>query len=324
MNWAAKLLATDRPEEPLSERIDALLAQQRASWPAMAQGEASLASLETKTLHAEDGRVVVQANPGRRRSTHAKVDAASVAERPCFLCPANMPIEERGIACGDLVILPNPYPILPRHLTIPSREHAPQRLAGRVELLLELAQAAGPGLAVFYNGPRCGASAPDHFHFQACDADALPVFGLNLGGVGRKRRAVTSFGRAILLFASADLAEVAADVNATLDVLCRDAASGDEPMVNVVVTMRDERVVAAIFPRAAHRPTCYFAEGSERLAISPAALEMAGVLVVAEPEQFPRVDAAIARRIYEEVSLDSRRFDALIASLAQRQVILDR
>ncbi len=324
MNWSAKLLDGDRPEAPLDERIDALFAAQRVGWPALAEGEAALASLETKALEAEDGRILVQANPGRRRSTHAKVDAQSVAERPCFLCPANMPTEERGIAWRHLVILPNPYPILPRHSTIPSREHAPQRLAGRVQLLLELAQAAGPELAVFYNGPRCGASAPDHFHFQACDGRALPVFETELRGQGRERRASTSFGRAIVLFASPDLADVAADLNATLDVLSRSASPGEEPKINLVATIREGRIVAALFPRSAHRPSCYFALGADRVAISPAALEMSGVLVVAEPEHFSRVDAAVARRIYQEVSFNAAQFDELVEDLARRQIILER
>ena len=316
MTWAAKLLSQDRPGAPLAERIDALFADQRAAWPAMSEGEASLASLETRVLQADDGGVLVQANPGRRRSTHAKVDPTAIAARPCFLCPANMPAEERGIAWRDLVLLPNPYPILPRHCTIPSRDHTPQRLAGRVELLLELAQAAGPSLAVFYNGARCGASAPDHFHFQACDASGLSVFDHSPAASLRQRRAVASFGRNFFVFASPEPAEVAADLNSALEFLSRDVPQGDEPMVNVLATARDNGVVAALFPRAAHRPRCYSAPESDRVAISPAALEMAGVLVVAEPEHFERVDGAVARRIYEEVSLDVGRFAAAARAIA--------
>ena len=170
MNWDAMLLREDDARAPLDRRIAALFAQQRATWPLLAEGEASLGSLETRKLECDGARVVVQANPGRRRSTHAKVDVQSVAQRACFLCPQNMPAEERGIVWGDYVIAPNPYPILPLHVTIPYHEHAPQRLEGLVGDLLELAAAAGPEFVVFYNGPRCGASAPDHFHFQACAA----------------------------------------------------------------------------------------------------------------------------------------------------------
>jgi hypothetical protein len=315
MSWERVLLAEDDARAPLARRIETLFAQQRAAWPALADGEASLASLATRELEENGARVVVQANPGRRRSTHAKVDAKSIAQRACFLCPDNMPAEERGIAVGDLVLLPNPFPILSRHLTIPARDHTPQRLAGRVGALLELAAAAGPEMAVFYNGPRCGASAPDHFHFQACAAAGLPALDEWSDRVGHEHRGRIAFGRSMLLVAGEDAAEVEVDLTRALESLCRDAPAGEEPMFNLVATQRGGRVKAALFPRASHRPSCYFAEGEGRLAISPAALEMAGVLVVAEPEQLDRVDAAAARRIYEEVSIDRARFERLVDGL---------
>ena len=315
MSWERVLLPGDDARAPLARRIEALFAQQRGAWPALAEGEASLASLRTRVLEEDGARVVVQANPGRRRSTHAKVDAQSIAQRACFLCPQNMPAEERGIAVGDLVLLPNPFPILSRHVTIPARDHTPQRLAGRVRTLVELAAAAGPEFVVFYNGPRCGASAPDHFHFQACAAAGLPVLDEWPDRAGHERGGRSAFGRSMLLVAGEDLAAVEADLTRALDLLARDAPAGEEPMLNLLATHRGGRVKAALFPRAAHRPTCYFAEGEARLAISPAALEMAGVLVVAEPEQLDRVDAAAARRIYEDVSVEREQFERLLESL---------
>jgi ATP adenylyltransferase/5',5'''-P-1,P-4-tetraphosphate phosphorylase II len=226
-----------------------------------------------------------------------------------------MPAEERGIAWGDYVIAPNPYPILPLHVTIPHREHTPQRLAGRVGDLLELAAAAGPEFVVFYNGPRCGASAPDHFHFQACAAAGLPAFEEWPDATGHERRGRTAFGRSMLLAASENAGAVEADVNRVLELLADESPGDVEPMVNLLATRRGKRVMAALFPRAAHRPSCYFAEGEARLAISPAALEMAGVLVVADAEQLLRADATAARHIYQEVSIEPERFAQLISSL---------
>jgi ATP adenylyltransferase/5',5'''-P-1,P-4-tetraphosphate phosphorylase II len=315
MSWDTVLLPEDDRRAPLARRIEALFAQQRATWPALAEGEATLASLRTRVLEEGGARVVVQANPGRRRSTHAKVDAQSIAQRACFLCPQNMPAAERGIAVGDLVVLPNPFPILPRHVTIPDRQHLPQRLTGRVGELLELAAAMGPEFVVFYNGPRCGASAPDHFHFQACAAARLPALDEWPDARGHERRGHAAFGRSMLLVAGPEAAAVEADLARALDALAQDAPADDEPMVNLVATHRGGRVMAALFPRAAHRPSCYFADGEARLAISPAALEMAGMLVVAEPEQLDRVDAAAARRIYEEVSLPAAEFARLVDAL---------
>jgi hypothetical protein len=306
MNWDHVLQDDTRAGEPLRRRIDALFAQQRASWPALRDGEAALQQLQTKTLTANGDSIVVQMNPARRRSTHAKTDSQSVGARPCFLCPANMPPEERGVAFEDLVILPNPYPVLPLHCTIADREHRPQRLAGRVGSLLRLAAEIGPELAALYNGPRCGASAPDHFHLQASTAALIPILAQlpPLAG-GRHRAAHASFGRSMLILASPDAAEVQGDMERAMEVLGQLVSAEDEPMFNLLAHVHADRCVAVLFPRRAHRPACYFAEGEDRLAVSPAVLEMAGLLVTTDREHFERIDAATARSIYEEVSVEA-------------------
>jgi uncharacterized protein DUF4922 len=316
MSWQQILQSDAASDEPLATRIAALFAQQRAAWPALAEGEAALGMLKTQRLTEDGASVVVQANPARRRSTLAKVDARAVASRPCFLCPANMPAEERGIAWRDLVIVPNPFPILPRHCTVPGRDHVPQRLDGNVGSLLALAAAVGPEMAAFYNGPKCGASAPDHFHFQACSAAPIPVLNeVQLHSDGHYRAGYISFGRSVLAFASQNADDVQADVEQSLVTLRKLWQSEKEPMVNLLVHVRDGRHLAMLFPRGAHRPRRYFAEGAERLAVSPAALEMAGILVVAEAEQIDRVDTAVAREIYEDVSLDRGRFEQLVGAV---------
>jgi hypothetical protein len=252
---------------------------------------------------------VLQANPGRRASTHAKVDANTIARRPCFLCPEIMPAEERGIAFGELVILPNPFPILPKHCTIPDRTHTPQQLTGRIAAMLELAEAIGPDMLVFYNGPRCGASAPDHFHFQACAAANIPLLDeMPLREDSSVCTIHQSFGRRMLVFADRHAEKVQGWIQQAVVAWRQLSGSGDpvgdaEPMLNLLAFFRDGRHVCVLFPRAAHRPACYSADGPNRIAISPAALEMAGLLVVAESDHFDRVDAAVARQIYEEVSL---------------------
>ncbi|MCC6492657.1 MAG: DUF4922 domain-containing protein, partial [Pirellulales bacterium] len=175
MSWDRIELDVAAAGEGLAARIEGLFAQQRATWPTLREGEAALQHLQVKRLEVDGASIVVQANPARRNSVHASVDAQSIAARACFLCPENMPPEERGVAFEDLLVLPNPYPILPMHCTVADRAHRQQRLAGRVGQLVRLAAAAGPELAVFYNGPRSGASAPDHLHFQACRAAGIPL-----------------------------------------------------------------------------------------------------------------------------------------------------
>src|SRR5262249_49647511 len=124
MSWE-QILQNDQPSRPLRQRIDELFAQQRRTWPALRDGEAALSQLERKTLPLGGDSIVVQVNPARRRSTQAITDAKAIAARACFLCPENMPPEERGVAFEDLVLLPNPFPILPFHCTIADRIHQP-------------------------------------------------------------------------------------------------------------------------------------------------------------------------------------------------------
>ncbi|MEX2308878.1 MAG: DUF4922 domain-containing protein [Pirellulales bacterium] len=316
MRWELILQNDPDAGEPLRERIEALFAQQCATWPALREGDAALRNLATKTLVEGGERIVVQLNPARRRSTHAKTDVQSIATRACFLCPENMPPEERGIAFENLVVLPNPYPVLPLHCTIADREHRPQELAGRVDLLLRLAAAIGPDLAALYHGARCGASAPDHLHFQASSAAEIPILA-QLPALAKDhcRTAHHSFGRAMLVFASPNAADVQSDIERTIDTLRRLEQTDDEPMFNLVIHFQAGRYCAVLFPRRVHRPSRYFSKGPDQLAVSPAVLEMSGVLVTTDPAHFARIDADTARSIYSEVGLTPARFEQLAAEL---------
>jgi len=303
VSWERIIQDTAEPGTDLSGRIDALLDYQRENWPLFRDGEAALSQMRTRIISEGQAQIVVQANPGRRKSTHAKVDPQSISRRPCFLCPENIPPEEKGIAFGDLVILPNPYPVLRRHFTIPSRGHAPQRLEGRVADMLDLARALGPGMLVFYNGPACGASAPDHFHFQACANSGIPLLThLPTGG----RLALSSFGRRLLVCDEEGAENTVDFVSRVLESL---PPEDPEPLINVLAIYREERYLTVVWPRSRHRPDCYFKEGEARIAVSPAALEMAGILVVADPDHFDRVDRQTAVSIYREVSLEAGEFD---------------
>ena len=312
MSWDKKILASAKSAAELPGLLDRLFLQQRQSWQALAEGEASLAKINSKILSKDNARILVQANPGRRKSTHAKVDHLSVSQRACFLCPANMPAEERGISFEDFVILPNPYPVLERHCTIPARRHSPQRLDNHIAAMLRLARAVGHEMLVFYNGPRCGASAPDHFHFQACRREAVLLLEqLELDNGQDQKFALTSFDRRMIVFNNRDIEKAKDNLAGALRALSDAGADDQEPLVNVLALYWQERYLTILFPRAKHRPKCFFAEDSTQIAVSPAALEMAGILVVAEPDHFDRLDQAIARSIYEEVTLERDLFNKL-------------
>ncbi|HJZ66878.1 MAG TPA: DUF4922 domain-containing protein, partial [Blastocatellia bacterium] len=183
MTWKHKIIS---PQElrayqndagaSLEARIAALIDQQRGTWPLLREGYDAFAQVETKRIPVNESEVVVQHNPRRIRSTAASVEKTAIDNRRCFLCPENLPQQEKGIAYGDsLLILCNPFPILDRHLSIVHREHRPQQIEGNLDALLCLARDLGSSCFALYNGPECGASAPDHLHFQACSRDALPI-----------------------------------------------------------------------------------------------------------------------------------------------------
>jgi len=313
MSWDPILENDSQPGAPLRARIDALFVQQRATWPALADGEAALSQMQRKIISLGDESIIVQLNPARRRSTLAATDAKSVAARPCFLCPQNMPALERGVAFEDLVVLPNPFPILPLHCTIAAREHRPQQFAGQVATFLRLTQALGPDLVALYNGPRCGASAPDHFHFQAAVADKIPIFAQAVKVESNQPvTSLSNFGRNMLIFRGTDVPALQANIERAIDAMQHIKPADDEPMFNIAGHFRDGRYAVLLFPRVAHRPACYFADGPEKLTVSPAVLEMCGLLVVTETDHFDRIDAATARAIYEEVSLPPDEFQRLV------------
>ena len=153
-----------------------LLQQQRMVWELLRKGYDSLQSVKTKVFEFDGFQVKVQFNPGRMTSTAAKVDPNSIRERKCFLCTDNLPPAQRGIPCdGDYLVLCNPFPIFPEHFTIASLHHTPQVIRDSFAAFLQITRDLGARYTVFYNGPRCGASAPDHLHFQAGNRSFLPI-----------------------------------------------------------------------------------------------------------------------------------------------------
>jgi hypothetical protein len=160
----------------IAELSRALLEQQKETWELLRNGYRSLDTVRTREFVFEDALIRIQFNPGRMTSSSAKVDEKSIKERKCFLCVQHLPADQRGLAYGDgYVILCNPFPITPEHFTIPRLAHVPQRIEGALDVLLDLARDMSPLYSVFYNGPKCGASAPDHMHFQAGTRGFMPL-----------------------------------------------------------------------------------------------------------------------------------------------------
>jgi hypothetical protein len=233
----------------------------------------------------------VQFNPARIASSAAKVDPQSIRERKCFLCSDNRPSEQKGVPFKEqYTILINPYPIFPRHLTIPALAHTPQRIAFRFDDMLDLAQQLDDYI-VFYNGPKCGASAPDHFHFQAGNKGFLPI------------ENDRNWPNAVRI-ESKNKQEMLDRFQQTFDNLPLQA-DDTEPMLNILTWYENGTWTTYLFPRKKHRPACYFAEDDANLLISPAAVDMGGVFITPLEKDFEKIAAEDVAEILYQVNLSA-------------------
>ncbi|MEN3334786.1 MAG: hypothetical protein V7641_4151 [Blastocatellia bacterium] len=326
MSWNDRMISNaellpylrDPHDRRWAARVGALIEQQRATWPLLAEGINALADIETKRVPVAESEVVIQHNPRRIRSTGAAVDKGSIEKRPCFLCAENLPPEEKGLAYGEAMgIFCNPFPVLNQHLTIVHRRHVEQTIVGNFEVLMGLAADLAPDYFALYNGPRCGASAPDHLHFQACSRAVLPIERDLLAEIAADPAhceiceamprdqfelfTMAGCGRSVIVLRGNHPEEMARWFYRIIDELPR--ADGDtEPMMNIVCTYESGAFTTFLFPRTKHRPASFFAEGDERLIVSPGAIDMAGVIVTPRQEDFARLDGARVEAIFAEVS----------------------
>lgn len=316
----------------LGDLARGLIRQQKQTWPMLGDGYAALYEAQIKQLKVEESNIIVQYNPRRITSVSAKVDKDSIKARQCFLCAEALPVEEKGIAYGDeLVILCNPFPILDNHLSIVHREHIEQRIYGHVESLLRLSRDLGSEFFTLYNGPRCGASAPDHFHLQACSRKMLPIekdlgsddpdSAAHCDACAEGQQSFELFtlegsARSVVVFRSNRSSLLASWIYKTLNELPSDDHE-TEPMINLVCTHDKATWTVYMFPRAKHRPARYFAEGDERLLVSPGAIDMAGMIIVPELAHFDKITAEDVKLIYAEVSCDVEEVNSVIERVSE-------
>lgn len=293
------------------ESILSLIDEQVCNWPLARNNYKGLEEVKTRRLTDNGGpKIWVQFNPARIGSSAAKVDARSIRERPCFLCHPNLPKEQKEVAFNDkYTVLVNPFPIFDQHLTIPHVSHIPQRINGKVEDMLELAREL-PGFVLFYNGPRCGASAPDHFHFQAIGKGNLPIE-LEVEDFIKHKEAdfkedaydLESYARRFRILKGDQKEVLQARFEGYYEFLSAFQPEEPEPMMNVLCWFRNPGWVVVIFPRQAHRPWQYDADNNEKIVLSPASVDLGGVLITPRQEDFEKMDMETARDIFSQVCL---------------------
>ncbi len=301
--------------------IDQFIQNQLAEWELPALNYNDLKSVRTKTLPFNGFEILVQFNPKRIISSAAKVDTKSIEARPCFLCAQNRPKQQRGIPFNDAyIVLINPFPIFPKHLTIPIEKHTDQLIEGHFEDMLDLAEAL-PDFVVFYNGPKCGASAPDHFHFQAGSKGFLPIEKdfhnpVLLKQIGEKKLVNVytwkGYQRGVISMNGRDKASMSLLFEEFYREFKKMQPQEKEPMMNILAYKEDCEWVVHLFPRILHRPKQYFETGEKQILLSPASVDMGGVFITPREEDFDKITAADVSDMLSQVCMDEASVEKLI------------
>lgn len=302
-----------------------LLSQQLLTWPKLREGYDLLKGIKIRTISYNGFTVRLQHNEGRVTSTLADTRPETIEKRPCFLCLNNLFEKQKGILYKDYLILCNPAPVFPHHLTINSIEHTPQRIESHIRFFLELSKDLGDNWIILYNGPKCGASAPDHLHFQAIPRGYTPLEeeidkNENLLRFFRQSNVFIyygdSLGRIFFIFKGHDIEVMEEAFDKFLTALKIAMKNKDEPMLNIACMNAKDTIKLIVFPRKKHRPDAYFKEGEEKITISPAVIEMLGVIVAPIERDFLRLKGEDIESIYKEVTMDKKTMETVISNMS--------
>jgi len=315
-------------ENNYSDALVILLRNQKLDYQLLEKNYSLLQDIKTKTFQFDGFNIDAQFNPGRIKSTKADVSKEGIEKRECFLCLRNLPKEQKGINYKDeYLILCNPYPIFYEHFTVSFPKHLPQRIKGSFNSLLNLSKSLSKYYSVLYNGPECGASAPDHLHFQAVNKNFLKILNDSESLIkkygekiidGRKKEAycINDGLRKFVLIKSKDMYFINTLFANLYSSLQKVFGNGKEPMMNILANY-DESYgwELYIFLRKKHRPECYYKKGIEKIMISPAVIDFTGTLILPREQDFKKILLDNISEIFDEVSVGKELFDYLKAHL---------
>ena len=301
-----------------NEKIEYMYHQQFETWNMARNHYHHFESVQKRDIQFDKFQITIQFNQARARSTCADLSKKTIENRRCFLCSSNLPPEQKGFTILDkYLMLVNPFPIFERHLTISDFNHTPQKIENRVVDMLEMAKML-PIFTLFYNGPMCGASAPDHFHFQAAKKGVMP-FDSEIISLSSDRKdniiekeditiySIKNYMRSCIVFESGWKEPIDYFFEQLLKILPFNEESG-EPMLNLMASYDNEKFRLTIFPRKAQRPSCYYKEGNDRILVSPASVELGGIIVTPREEDFVRISEQDLKTIFDEVSIEESEF----------------
>jgi hypothetical protein len=303
---------------------ECLFDSQLKNWPLMRKNYVALKNIQTKSFWIDGMKLKVQFNPERIKSTSADVDEGSIAKRNCFLCTEYLPEEQKGILLrDDFILLCNPYPIFSQHFTIAALSHRPQRISEYFGEFLELSKTFSPHYTMIYNGPACGASAPDHLHFQAGIRQVIPIendiqqMKNDFGEVIQENEFITTTLindglRRIIFIESFHQSLLEKSFRKIFKVWENPSSTEPEPKMNLLCSYAKELGWnLIIFLRSKHRPECFFKNDPDKILISPAAVDMGGLIITPKEEDFIRTNKELLQKIYNEVSLDQKTFSLI-------------
>lgn len=299
---------------------------QKVTWDLLKNGAESLSSVQVKNFDFGDFNIKIQFNPGRIVSTSAKVDNKSISERKCFLCVENLPEPQKCLIFNEgFYILCNPFPIFPEHFTLTNKSHVDQRIVPFINDMLSFAKEM-KDYTIFYNGPKCGASAPDHMHFQAgtkyfmpMDSD-IDIINNKYGKIIYQKNkivvsAIDDSLRKIIYLKGSDEQELINTFNIIYEVYSKVNPSEVEPMFNIISLYEENIYKIILFLREKHRPAQYFAEGEENILLSPASVDIGGVCITPLEKDFNKINKEDLVDIFNQVSLKKNKFDLLLEGL---------
>jgi hypothetical protein len=302
-----------------------LLAEQKKRWPELREAYESLKDVRERDFRRAGFPIRLQYNPGRIKNSLAGVSEENVKERRCFLCLDHLPEGQKGILYrSEYLILCNPMPVFSSHFTISHLNHRRQAVVGSMDMLLQIMADLGSGWTVLYNGPQCGASAPDHLHFQAVPSKKMPIENEIQEGKGLTLKKelekvllyrMRDVGWEVIVLEGDDPAAVTRAFEGFLNALKNILLVREEPMINIAGYRREGKWHLVIFPRRKHRPGAFFNEGDARVVVSPGVIDMGGLLITPVERDFYRLDAGAAESIYREVSLEEKTVERAIDAL---------
>ena len=328
-------------------RIHKFVGDQLSRWPLACNNFRALKDVRVKDLEVGGLTVKIQFNPARMISSAAKLTKEDIARRKCFLCRENRPPEQiqlkfEGRKGKKYDILVNPYPIFPDHLVIAKSKHTDQSIWHRYIDMLDLARKYS-SCSFFYNGPKSGASAPDHHHFQGVPKGLMPLENdvNNLldavhGGCEQADstlRYITSnqdahlyhyqkFTTGVFVLRSETSKSAAKLFYRLLD--CADIPEGEkEPLINLYSWWSHGEFRTVVIFRRSHRSHHYWSEGPDHLTMSPGCADMAGVFIVPVEKEYEALTSEWLSDMVREVSVPEEEQARIIDRLTRGQQLLN-